>query len=70
MSQNPITYLTFYRFKGFVPKYVAISAMGISKVWYPGRKSSVVNKILGTGSGIGFQEFEFGSIRTFYYSRK
>ncbi|CAN0254748.1 unnamed protein product, partial [Chrysoparadoxa australica] len=54
MQQERVTTLTFYRFKGFFPKYIAISMMGISKVWFPKGKAKSINKFLGTGSGLGF----------------
>lgn len=54
MHPDRVTTLTFYRFKGFFPKYIAISMMGISKVWFPKGKALGINKFLGTGSGLGF----------------
>ncbi|MBU2018959.1 MAG: hypothetical protein KJ941_04870 [Bacteroidetes bacterium] len=54
MEEFTYSTLTIYRFRGFIPKYVAISAMGISKFWFPSSKKSKVSKLLGTGSGLGF----------------
>ena len=54
MTGSTVTLLKFYRFEGFIAKYVAISAMGLSKIWFPKKKAMGVNKLLGTGSGLGF----------------
>ncbi len=54
MTKGSYTTLTIYRFEGFWAKYVAISAMGFSKLWFPKPTYASVNKLLGTGSGLGF----------------
>ena len=65
MDQKPITILTLYYFKGFFPKYLALSLMGLSKIRFR-KDNSIVNKFLGTGSGLGFSRIpDFGKYANF-----
>ncbi|MFT5581161.1 MAG: hypothetical protein ACI9G9_000407 [Psychromonas sp.] len=56
MIKSTYTQLSYYHFKGFFPKYIAISLMGFSKFIRVKAEGMKLGKLLGTGSGLGFSQ--------------